>query len=73
MTALDGELQMIRLKSLEKQLGVSSSTIYNKLNPASQYYDPEFPKQIKLGGGAVAWIEAEINEWLKSQIKKSRM
>lgn len=70
-TITDG-LTMIRLGGLTKRLGISPSTIYNKLNPASPYYDPEFPQQVKLGSGAVAWIEQEVNDWLKIQIKKSR-
>lgn len=67
------ELRMIRLSTLVKRLGVSQSTVYNKLNPASPYYDPGFPKQVKLGSGAVAWIEGEVNDWLQTQIHLSRM
>lgn len=67
------DLTMIRLRTLVKRLGVSPSTIYNKLNPASPYYDPGFPKQVKLGSGAVAWVEAEVNTWLQTQIRLSRL
>ena len=28
----------------------------------------EFPKQVKLGGRSVAWVESEIEEWIDSRI-----
>jgi prophage regulatory protein len=62
----------IRLKSVIKKMGLSRSSIYNKLNKDSKYYDPDFPKQIKVGGGIVVWIEHEIDDWMAAQIKKSR-
>lgn len=52
--------------------GLSRSTIYNKLKMGSKYFDPTFPNQIKLGGGAVAWIEHEIDDWMEDQIEISR-
>lgn len=64
--------RFIRIKSVIKKMGLSRSSIYNKLNKDSKYYDPEFPKQIKVGGGIVVWIEQEIDNWMAAQIKKSR-
>lgn len=64
--------RFLRIKSVIKKMGLSRSSIYNKLNKDSKYYDPEFPKQIKVGGGIVVWIEHEIDHWMAAQIKKSR-
>lgn len=65
-------LIMIRLKEVLKRTGLCRSTIYNKLNFRSPRYDASFPKQVKLGGGAVRWVEAEVSQWLEDRVKISR-
>jgi len=64
--------QFIRIKTVRMKTGLSIASIYNKLKPESKYYDPDFPPQIKVGGGIVVWIEHEIDDWMNLQIKKSR-
>jgi prophage regulatory protein len=64
--------QFIRIKTVRSKTGLSTASIYNKLKPDSKYYDPDFPKQIKVGGGIVVWIEYEIDDWMNLQIQKSR-
>ena len=60
-------LTILRRKQVETRTGLSRSTIYARIA------DGLFPRPIDLGGGrAVGWIEAEIDEWLKSRIKESR-
>lgn len=66
---------ILRRKQLEIKIGLGRSAIYERINPASTYYDPTFPKPIKLGGGKnppVGFVEAEVNAWLTAQIEKSR-
>ena len=61
-------LQMIlRLKRLKEKTGMAGSSIYNKLNPRSKYYDETFPKPIRLGFVAVGWSEAEVAAWLTAR------
>jgi prophage regulatory protein len=58
---------ILRRKQVETRTGLSRSTIYSRIAEGN------FPRPIDLGGGrAVGWIEAEIDEWLKSRIKESR-
>ena len=64
--------RFIRIKTVVKKTGLSRASIYNKLKKDSKYPDPEFPKQIKVGGGAVVWIEHEIDDWMTTQISNSR-
>jgi prophage regulatory protein len=64
--------RFIRIKTIIKKTGLSRASIYNKLNKDSKYHDPEFPEQIKIGGGAVVWIEHEIDDWMTTQIRNSR-
>lgn len=65
-------LMILRLKQVSERTGLSRSTIYSKLDPDSAQYDPGFPTQIRLGGGAVGWIEAELNTWLERCVNTSR-
>jgi len=65
-------IRFIRLKALIEKTGLSRASIYNRLKKSSKYYDATFPKQIRIGGGAVAWIEDEIEGWMELQIEKSR-
>lgn len=67
---------ILRRQQVEARLGLSRSTIYDRLNPKSRNYDATFPKPISLGQGMkhppVGWIEAEIDAWLAAQIESSR-
>jgi prophage regulatory protein len=61
---------VIRLKTLLEMLGVSRSTVYLRINPQSKYYDPMFPKSIRLGMKAVGWVLQDVHayiEYLRNQ------
>jgi len=58
------KISILRRKKLEKRVGLSRSTIYQKIQ------DGSFPKPINLGPRAVGWIENEIDDWLMDQIEK---
>jgi len=57
---------IIRLPEVKKSTGLSRSTIYLRIAQGA------FPKSVSLGGRAVGWLEAEIQEWLQQQIEASR-
>jgi prophage regulatory protein len=63
---LQNGLKIIRRKQVEARVGLSRSTIYEKIKSGS------FPSPISLGSKSVGWIDSEIDEWLISQIEKSR-
>lgn len=68
-------IRIIRRPAVEAKTGFSRSTIYARIDPASEHYDPEFPKPIKLGKGVnppVGWIEAEVDTYLAHLIERSR-
>lgn len=68
-------LTILRRKQVEARTGLSRATIYAKITPNPKRpteYDPAFPRPISLGAKAVGWVEAEIEDWLKGQIAKSR-
>ena len=60
------EHRILRLPEVMARTGLSRSTIYLRVSQDT------FPKAINLGGRAVGWVEAEIQEWLERQIEASR-
>lgn len=57
---------ILRLPTVKARTGLSRSTIYLRIAEGS------FPAPISLGGRAVGWIEAEVNDWLAKCIEASR-
>lgn len=60
---------IVRLKSLCKLIGLSRSTIYEKMNKESRRYDVSFPKPIKLSNSAIGWLVCDIEHWLRNRQK----
>ena len=60
------QLTMLRMKHMLTKLGISRSSIYEKINPKSPRYDPLFPKPIKLGTAAIGWVEEEVDQWVRA-------
>jgi prophage regulatory protein len=51
--------RLLRLDAVKEITGLSRSTIYA---------DANFPKPVKIGERAVAWVEDEIREWIDARI-----
>lgn len=60
--------KIINIKQVIEFTGLSRATIYNLLDPKSEYYDPTFPKQVRLTTNRVGWSAFEINEWIESKL-----
>ncbi|RQZ49978.1 AlpA family transcriptional regulator [Burkholderia sp. Bp9099] len=58
---------VLRMKKMTEKTGVSRSSAYNKINPASKYFDPTFPKPIRLGAHSIGWRESELDAWITSR------
>ena len=63
-----GMYKLMTINDVSISTGLSRSTIYEKVNPKSRYYDPTFPKQIFLSTNRVAWLVDEINSWIESRM-----
>ncbi|QJI13864.1 MULTISPECIES: helix-turn-helix transcriptional regulator [unclassified Pseudomonas] len=61
-------MQILRMAEVTRRVGLSKSTIYDRINPRSTRYDNTFPKPIKIGLSAVGWLEEHINSWIESRI-----
>lgn len=59
---------VLRIRDVCQMLGLSASTIYDKMDPKSPRFDPTFPKRIQLGGSAVGLLSHEVHDWLQSRI-----
>lgn len=58
------EQRLIRLSKVCDKTGLSRSGVYKRMG------EGEFPKRVPLGGRAVAWVEAEIEDWVSEQIEQ---
>lgn len=64
--------KVARLKRVRELTGLGRSSIYNRMDPRSPYYDPTFPRSFSLGttsNGAVGWNEEEVQAWVAAQAK----
>lgn len=64
------DLTILRMKDLLALIGLSRSKVYEMLNPKSKRHDPDFPRQVRLGTGAVGWYRGEVLAWL-AQLQKA--
>ena len=67
MSTIQNTIQMLRLPELIKLIGLSRSSIYDRLNRRSKRYDPNFPRPLKLNN-ASRWLLSEVEEWIESKI-----
>jgi prophage regulatory protein len=50
--------RIVRLPEVKRLTGLSRSTIYLRISIGS------FPRPVSLGGRAVGWLEAEVQQWI---------
>jgi prophage regulatory protein len=64
--------EIIRLESVgvvSEMLGISRSGIYERMDPNSKYFDPDFPKPVQLGRSTIRFVVFEINEYIMKKIE----
>jgi prophage regulatory protein len=66
-------LAILRCKQVQQRTGLSRSTIYDRLSTTSPRFDPTFPSAIQLGANSVGWLESEIEDWISSRVKFTRI
>ena len=60
--------QLISIKEVIKFVGVGRSTIYEMMDEYSPYYDPTFPKKVKITQNRIGWSAYEIHQWIESKL-----
>ncbi|HFT3433954.1 TPA: helix-turn-helix transcriptional regulator [Klebsiella variicola] len=58
--------RLIRLPEVLNKTGYKKAWIYRLIS------EDKFPKPIKLGERAVAFVEVEVDEWISEKINQSR-
>lgn len=65
--ALSGiSARVVRRPALCNILGMSRTATYLKANPSSPYFDPRFPKSVRIGKNSVGWKVDEVLEYINS-------
>ena len=57
-------MKLIRIKDVMERTGLARSTVYKYIS------EGRFPRPIKLGSRAVAWVESEIESWIQNSIER---
>ncbi|WP_405124465.1 helix-turn-helix transcriptional regulator [Pseudomonas alloputida] len=61
-------MRVLRLRQVQERIGLSRSTIYDRMNVDSPRYDSTFPRPMKIGCSAVGWLEESVNDWIRSKM-----
>jgi prophage regulatory protein len=56
-------MRFLRLADVRSKVGLSRSQIYRIVAAG------DFPKPYSLGGRTVAWLESEIDSWIKNKVQ----
>ena len=60
------DVEFIKIAEVRKMTGLSTSTIYERM------LAKQFPRQVKLGPRAVAWVKSEVKAWVNDRISAAR-
>ncbi len=56
--------RLIKLPEVCGKTGLSRAGVYKRMG------EGVFPARVPLGGRAVAWVESEVDTWIKNQIER---
>ena len=62
--------QIINIKEVIQFTSISRAKIYEMINIDSKYYDPSFPKPVRLSESRIGWVALEIHQWIDDKIEK---
>lgn len=54
--------RFLRLAQVIEKTGIKRSQIYSYMKMGN------FPKSVKIGPSSVAWLESEIDDWIKTKL-----
>lgn len=57
---------LIRLSEVQRRTGYSKAWIYRLMSQS------RFPKSVKIGTRAIAFVESEVDDWINQRIEESR-
>ena len=72
MNAITGQTfvmnQIINIKEVIQFTSISRAKIYEMINVDSKYYDPTFPKPVRLSESRIGWVAWEVNLWIEGKL-----
>ncbi|EIF5159954.1 AlpA family transcriptional regulator [Vibrio cholerae] len=63
----ENNIRLIRFREVLTMTGLSRSSLYRFID------ENQFPPQVQLGGRAVAWVEGEVQDWIKMRINNRKL
>lgn len=60
----EGSVQMLRMPDVSARTGLSASSIYRLIK------DEDFPAPVRIAAKVSAWVEGEVDAWLRAKIAK---
>jgi prophage regulatory protein len=60
--------QLIDIKKVMELTNLGRSTIYEMMDEDSPYYDPTFPRKVKITQNRIAWSAYEIHQWIENKL-----
>jgi len=60
--------QLINIHQVVEIVGVARSTVYAMMDEYSPYYDPTFPKKVKITQNRIGWSAYEIHQWIENKL-----
>lgn len=54
--------RLIRMNEVTQRIGLCKASVYNRINTG------DFPKPVSIGGGRVAWVESDVDQWISERI-----
>ena len=57
---------ILRMPAVIRKTGLSRAAIYQRISNGT------FPKSIYLGRRAVGWLEADVDDWIRDCVARSR-
>lgn len=61
--------QIINIKDVIGFTSISRAKIYEMINTDSKYYDPTFPRPIRLSESRIGWVALEVHQWIEVKIQ----
>ncbi|EKO3708810.1 AlpA family transcriptional regulator [Vibrio metschnikovii] len=58
----NNNIRLIRFREVLALTGLSRSSMYRFIE------ENDFPTQVQLGGRAVAWVESEVQDWIRKRV-----
>ena len=61
--------QIININEVIEFTSISRAKIYEMIKVDSRYYDPSFPKPVRLSESRIGWVALEVHQWIEFKIQ----